>query len=227
MRHPLLASGRDADVYALDDHRVLRRYRGGGDVAAEAAVMRHLGRHGFPVPEVYEASGTDLVMERVDGPTMSQAFLAGQTGPATGAGLLADLHTRLHALPPRGSRDPADRILHLDLHPDNVILAARGPVLIDWRDATEGPPDLDLALTALIIGEIIAGSYAPADLAPAAQELLAAFLDRAGGDPLTQLGQAVARRTANPNLSPAEKARLAQAATRVRVTWQSLRPSSA
>lgn len=38
---PLL-SGRTADVYAEDDRRVLRRYRAGGDVRAEAEVMRHL-----------------------------------------------------------------------------------------------------------------------------------------------------------------------------------------
>jgi hypothetical protein len=34
-----LASGRDADVFAIDAGRVLRRYRTGGDVSAEARVM--------------------------------------------------------------------------------------------------------------------------------------------------------------------------------------------
>lgn len=37
---PLLASGRDADVFAIDALRVLRRYRDGSEVTAEAAVMR-------------------------------------------------------------------------------------------------------------------------------------------------------------------------------------------
>ncbi|WP_199752153.1 hypothetical protein [Actinoplanes sp. ATCC 53533] len=43
MTGPLLAAGREADVYALDDRRVLRRYRRNVDVTAEAAAMRYLG----------------------------------------------------------------------------------------------------------------------------------------------------------------------------------------
>jgi aminoglycoside phosphotransferase (APT) family kinase protein len=144
---PLLSSGRDADVYALGGARVLRRYRDGGDVAEETAVMAHVRSHGFPVPEVYGAGGSDLVMERLTGPTLLRSLLdGGYPGGAAGE-LLADLHTRLHAVPPRRSGNPGDRVLHLDLHPDNVILTAGGPVLIDWRNAVDGPPDLDVALT--------------------------------------------------------------------------------
>lgn len=210
-----LAFGRDADVYEVDDGRVLRRYRHGGDVAEEVAVMAYVQRHGFPVPRVYGADGADLVMERVDGPTMLRSLLDGDTGPVAGGELLADLHTRLHALAPRRSGDPADRVLHLDLHPDNVILSAAGPVLIDWRNTAEGPPDYDLALTAMIMAEVAVGSYLPAEFVPVAHELLAVFLDRAGGDPRSQLDRALAYRTANPTLTPAEKARLTDAAALV------------
>jgi tRNA A-37 threonylcarbamoyl transferase component Bud32 len=56
---PPLASGRDADVVAVDAQRVLRRYRHGGD----AAVMAYLAEAGFPVPTVYHVEGADLVME--------------------------------------------------------------------------------------------------------------------------------------------------------------------
>jgi hypothetical protein len=49
----------------------------------------------------------------------ADAFAAGD-----GARLLADLHDRLHALPALLSRDPDARVLHLDLHPGNVLLAA-------------------------------------------------------------------------------------------------------
>jgi streptomycin 6-kinase len=209
-----LASGRDADVYALDEERVLRRYRAGGDATAEAAVMSYAHRLGFPVPAVYEADGADLVMERLAGPTMLESLVDGGLSPVAGAELLADLHHRLHALPACESRDPAVRILHLDLHPANVILSTRGTMLIDWRNATEGPPDLDVALTALIVAEVAGGSYVPG-FAPAAQELLTAFLARAGGDPLGQLDQALAYRSADPNLTADEKARLTRAAARV------------
>jgi aminoglycoside phosphotransferase (APT) family kinase protein len=40
---------------------------------------------------------------------------------------------------------PADGLCHGDLHPDNVIMTAAGPRLIDWGGATRAPPGLDLA----------------------------------------------------------------------------------
>jgi hypothetical protein len=203
-------------VYALDGARVLRRYRHGGDVGEEASVMAHARWYGFPVPQVYEAGGADLVMERLTGPTLLRSLLdGGYPGRAAGE-LLADLHTRLHAVPPRRSGNPGDRVLHLDLHPDNVILTAGGPVLIDWRNAVDGPPDLDVALTALIMAEVTAGSYVGARFIPVAREVLTAFLGRTGGDPLGQLDRAVAYRSADPNLTSDETGRISQAAATVR-----------
>lgn len=38
-------------------------------------------------------------------------------------------------------------MLHLDLHPGNVILTVAGPVVIDWTDVLRGDPALDLAQT--------------------------------------------------------------------------------
>ncbi|MEU8084143.1 phosphotransferase [Micromonospora sp. NPDC049101] len=212
-----LASGRDADVFAIDDRRVLRRYRSGGDVAAEAAVMAYVGSLGFPVPTVYEARGTDLVMERLDGGTMLSALIAGQLDALAAADCLADLHRRLHALPPRlGERD-GDRILHLDLHPDNVMLTSRGPVLIDWRNATEGPPELDVALSAVILAQVAVDGEHP--LAPPVATLLAAFLDRVGGSLLTVLDHALAVRRKDPALTTPERARLDAAAVLITGHW--------
>ena len=34
--------------------------------------------------------------------------------------------------------DGGDRFLHLDLHPLNVIMSARGPIVIDWANASRG-----------------------------------------------------------------------------------------
>lgn len=213
---PLLGAGREADVFAFGDGQVLRRYRTGGDVSHEAAVMRHVWEHGFPVPAVHRAYGPDLVLERVDGPTMLGALASEAISPVAAAEVLTDLHRRLHELPPWRAREASDRILHLDLHPDNVLLSSRGPVLIDWRNAREGSTDLDVALTAVILAEAAAGSHLPPDLVPAARELLAAFLGRAGGDPLDRLDRAVAMRADNPTLSAAEVSRLRQAAALVR-----------
>ncbi|HZA81671.1 MAG TPA: serine/threonine protein kinase, partial [Actinomycetes bacterium] len=65
-----IARGRDADVYALGDGRVLRRYRRPGPTDRERRVMAHARAHGYPVPQVYEWTGTDMVMDRLDGPSM-------------------------------------------------------------------------------------------------------------------------------------------------------------
>jgi tRNA A-37 threonylcarbamoyl transferase component Bud32 len=205
----LLGVGRDADVFALGDDRVLRRYRDGSDATAEADLMRYVGGFGFPVPQVYDATGPDLVLERLRGPTLLDALLAGSVDTATAAGWLSELHADLHALPARTS--PADRILHLDLHPRNVMVESRGPVLIDWRNATEGPAGLDVALSALILAQVAVDPAAPH--AGTARELLERF---AAGHDADHLDQAVARRGADPNLTPAELEQLAEAASLAR-----------
>jgi aminoglycoside phosphotransferase (APT) family kinase protein len=219
-----LGSGRSADVYAIDDAWVLRRYRHVADVASEAALMRYLYGRGYPVPQIRPdhpaglvlQSGTDLVMRRLSGPTMAQAMLAGAMPAAEGGTTLARLLRQLHGLPARGSRTLEARILHLDLHPENVMLTADGPVVIDWSNAEEGPPGLDWAMSALILAQAALGS--PPEVAVGIGEGLAALLGDAGDevDALAHLPQAAARRAANPGLSRLEIARLDEAVAMVR-----------
>jgi tRNA A-37 threonylcarbamoyl transferase component Bud32 len=211
---PVLAVGMTADIYALDDDRVLRRYREHHDLSREVEIMRHLNDHGFPVPAVHDAQGLDLVMERLHGPTMLQALAAGEMSLPDGGELLADLHRQLHAIPPpAGERDP---VVHLALHPANVILSeCHGPVLIDWANARTGPADLDIAVTAVIIGEVAVDEDDP-EYSKAARALLASFLSAAHGDPLSQLDQAVTIRQQDPGLVPGETALVEPAAELVR-----------
>ncbi len=42
-------------------------------------------------------------------------------------------------------------LCHGDFHPENVILSARGPVVIDWTSATRGDPLGDVACTSRLI----------------------------------------------------------------------------
>jgi aminoglycoside phosphotransferase (APT) family kinase protein len=42
-------------------------------------------------------------------------------------------------------------ICHGDFHPDNIILSPRGPVIIDWLDATRGNPLADVARTSILL----------------------------------------------------------------------------
>jgi len=205
-----IASGREADIFPLDDGRVLRRYRRVTDVTGEAAVMTHVAAHGYPVPAVHAARGSDMVLERLDGPTMAQAMAAAELTVTDGAALLAALLERLHKLPPLTSGS----IVHLDLHPENVMLTGRGPVVIDWCNATDGPADLDTALSALILAQVaIDGSHV---WSAGAAELLDAFLPLAPGDPLRLLDDAVALRRRQLARWPAEIAALGRAAGRVR-----------
>jgi len=116
----LLAAGRDSDVFAYADGLVLRRYRDGRSAAGEVAVIREVAALGYPVPAVHEAAGPDIVMERVVGPTLAEALVAGMPPDEAGA-LLAGLHDRLHALAWPGAA-PGEVLLHLDLHGANVLL---------------------------------------------------------------------------------------------------------
>lgn len=210
-----IAAGRDADVFALDDHRVLRRYRRDADVAREATIMAHVGRHGYPVPEIFEAHGADLIMERIDGPTMARALVDGELGIADAAAMIADLLARLHELPPPAGAEAGTVVVHLDLHPENVMVTDAGPKVIDWCNATTGPADLDTALSALIVAQVAIGSI-DHPIGTAAGEFVDRFVALAPGNPTRLLDRALAIRLGNRTMSPEELAALPTAAARVR-----------
>jgi len=46
----------------------------------------------------------------------------------------------------------ASQLCHGDFHPDNVLLTASGPMIIDWIDATAGHPLGDVARSSLLMG---------------------------------------------------------------------------
>ncbi|WP_406492608.1 phosphotransferase [Streptomyces sp. NBC_01604] len=210
----LLGSGRSADVYEIDEAWVLRRDREGhGDALAEGAVMEFVRRHGYPVPRVRPADSTrtELVMERLHGPTMLDAFGAGRIGASEAGDVLARLLRQLHTVPARHS--PTARVLHLDLHPENVILTADGPRVIDWTNTEEGDPGLDWGISAMILAQVAVTDEA---LAAPARTMLTALL----ADPshLTEAGLAEARRrrAANPTMSRREVELLGEAEDLIR-----------
>jgi aminoglycoside phosphotransferase (APT) family kinase protein len=240
-----LADGRDAEVFALGDDRVLRRYRAGNLGAdgklktseREAEIMRYVGSQGYPVPVIHEVKGPDMVMERVDGPTMLRDLGNRPWMVWRHARLLAALHRRLHRIPapdwlptyashlaftgpdveeawaglpplPTGSPTAPETLLHLDLHPDNVILSSRGPVVIDWRNTRRGNGAIDVASTWLIM----ATSEVPdTGLKRVATEVIRrlfvlGFVRYAGKAAASQQIPVVARyRLADRNLRPSER----------------------
>ena len=43
-----------------------------------------------------------------------------------------------------------ERLCHGDFHPDNILMTAQGPIIVDWMDATRGNPLSDVARTSLL-----------------------------------------------------------------------------
>jgi hypothetical protein len=57
---------RDADVFDLGDCRMLRRHKAGRPATKQAALLPYAAR-GDRVPTLYDATGADLILERLDG----------------------------------------------------------------------------------------------------------------------------------------------------------------
>ncbi|MEL7974645.1 phosphotransferase [Isoptericola sp. F-RaC21] len=210
----LIAAGRDADVFALDERRVLRRYRDGRPAEQDAVLLAAVRAAGYPAPAVLDVDGPALVLERLTGPTLGAALFDGTCDVAEAGPLLASLHDRLHAVPWQGGS-----LLHLDLHPFNVIMSARGPVVIDWTDARPGPAPLDVAMTALTFAlsalepaSATVGGASADEVAPLARGLLAAFVAACDPEYRDHLTAAVELRRVNPAMSAAEVGRLDEAA---------------
>jgi aminoglycoside phosphotransferase (APT) family kinase protein len=213
----LIGTGRSADVYDIGDGRVLRRYRDGRPAAAvsrEADVMMYAREHGVPVPQVFGVSESDIVMTRATGPTMLDVLARRPWTVRAQARLLARSHTLVHDVAaPDGLDAPfgdGAALLHMDLHPDNVILTAQGPLIIDWEGAAQGPAASDVAMTWTIIAfSQVSAPPATAAAIRAVQGLLTRCFLRAAGpvDP-SLLKAAVGRRLTDPHLLPAEVARI-------------------
>lgn len=136
------------------------------------------------VPRVLEIRDGALVLEKIDGPTMAEALMRRPWTLFRQARLLARLH-----------RDVAAAgLVHMDLNPTNVILSGDGPVVIDWTNAGEGRPEVDAALTYVILstsgGRPLAWAFARC-------------IDVEAG-----LAEAAAYRLADVNVTDAERVRV-------------------
>ncbi len=196
-----LASGRDCDVFALADGRVVRWYKDGRSAEDEAELIQAVHALGYPVPRVDEWDGPRIVMERIEGPTLGEQLFGGAVDADEGARIQADLQRRLHALPWNGQS-----LLHLDFHPLNVLMGPDGPVVIDWTNARPGPPGLDVAMSALILaGVTLTQEY------PGVGELLKAYGAAPPAPYAEHLEEAARIRSSKPLTTVEEHAVMAQA----------------
>jgi len=218
----LLATGRDADIFEYGPGLVLRRSRAGRSLTGEARIMEYARTRGYPVPAVEEVSadGLSMVMERVEGTNMVDAMTRRPWTIRRHGRVLADLHRRLHALEapdwlPQAPVGRGDRLLHLDLHPLNVLLGADGPCVIDWAGACRGDPYVDVALAWVLMeaGQVPTGRLMGAVMDRARAWLVDSFLapfDRRAVE--QRVGEVVAWKVSDPHMSAVEQTRMWQVA---------------
>jgi hypothetical protein len=164
---------------------------------------------------VFDADGPDIVMEKVDGPTMLADLARRPWRLASHAALLARLHGQVHAVPAldwlRAPFGAGETLLHLDLHPENVLMSARGPVVIDWEGAGRGPAEGDVALCWLVVATSeVPGPPWQRAVGRAGQRLFADIVVRRAGLRADSAWRAEAARfrLLDPHLRPGEAARV-------------------
>ena len=128
------------------------------------------------------------------------------------ARLLASLHHRLVAVPVPDLAlperfGPPEVLVHADLHPDNVMLTPKGPMVIDWPNTGVGPRHAEVASTWIIVAtsEIDAGGLLGKTQHVVRAHFLSVFLEHADRDAARPLLPAVAAHRLNDrNLRPDE-----------------------
>lgn len=221
----LVGSGRYADVYDIGRGRVLRRYRDASARAGrEAEVMTHARAHGVPVPEVfaYPAPTWSWNMPAVP-PCSSRSPVGHGRGGITPGSWLTCTPWCMPCPSSAGCGRPfgaGPALLHLDLHPDNVILAAAGPCLIDWQGAAQGPAEADLALTWVLVATgQVPGPPAQRAVGRAGQALFArSYRAAAGAVSPAWLASAARHRLEDPSVHAAEAVRIRRLLRSARLT---------
>ena len=160
---PLIGTGRAADVYdigrrtgvaPLPDRPPARRHRAGGGGDAPPAGQRLPGARGVRGRGARRRDGAARSARRCS--TTSSSTRGGSTATPTRGPTCTDGCARCRSAtsPRRGLATrfgPPDAVVHLDFHPDNIMLTADGPVVFDWTNAALGPPAADVAF-AWVIG---------------------------------------------------------------------------
>ncbi len=99
----LVGQGAGAEVFALDEHRVIKLFRPGVDPRIpkyEVRVVKAVMDAGAPAPEVLDVVTVEgrpgIVYARYDGPTLLACLMNGQVSPDDGGQILARLHHSIH-----------------------------------------------------------------------------------------------------------------------------------
>jgi aminoglycoside phosphotransferase (APT) family kinase protein len=186
--------------------------------------MDYVRRHGYPSPAVEELQDDDtaMVLERVEGASMVDVLRRRPWTVRHQGRVLADLHRRLHAISapewlPEAPCGQGEQLLHMDLHPLNVLIGPAGPVVIDWTGASRGEAGVDVALAWVLMsaGGIPGGRVAAAVLGLGRSLLVGSFLGGVEVDGARRLlPEVVEWKCQDPHMSSAEQAGMRQVAAR-------------
>lgn len=162
-----IGAGGSAEVFAYGPGAVVKLFRPEYGYAAEMEATRTRAVHetGIAAPRVIDVIDVDdrrgIVLERIDGRTLLEDLIAGRIAARSAGAVTADAQVAIHdssADLPRLS-DVADlgglpdgtAVAHLDLHPGNVMVSARGPIVIDWVNAHLASVAADVARSVMTI----------------------------------------------------------------------------
>jgi tRNA A-37 threonylcarbamoyl transferase component Bud32 len=150
-----------------------------------------------------------MVLERIAGPTMQEVLESVPGGELDRQiGVLATLHDRLHAIaapPDLVAIGAGGTLLHLDLHPKNVILGRDGPYVVDWANARSGHWADDVAQTIALVWSALADPTFEGREA-IVHQFVERFVGHFDRDTVrAHIGAAVARRAVDANVTDAER----------------------
>ena len=162
-----IGSGGSAEVFAYGSDAVLKLFRPRFGFAAEleAARIRAVHAAGIPAPRFLDIVEMEdrrgIVLERIEGRTLVEEMLAGGTDARSAGALTAEVQVAINEMVahlPRladvvelGTLADGSAVAHLDLHPGNVIMSPRGPVVIDWVNAHLAAVAADVARSVMTI----------------------------------------------------------------------------
>jgi hypothetical protein len=159
-----------------------------------------------------------MVMARVRGVDLLSALTKRPWRAAAYGAILAQMHDQLHKIEapswlPRPLGE-GDRVMHLDLHPGNIMLTGEGPVVIDWSNGAAGPPGADVAMASLImrtseVGDLVSPVIRTISGVVRGQ-VIRRFEARVSDDPGPYLAPVARLRLTDRNTRPSEAAKLQQ-----------------
>lgn len=164
------ATGRLWKVTTAEGVYGLRLALSEASAVAQRAAMAAAAAAGLPVPEVlrevHTPAGIGLVISWLPGTMVSEMLFQDAVRARRIGQRCGEVHRTLHTIPapppltlstrwaepPFDPLPPGDSLLHLDFHPNNVLIdSGRVCGILDWENAIGGDPLLDLARTRCIM----------------------------------------------------------------------------